>query len=115
MADYGLVFYDRPDFNFAEDSDRFIIENVKRILMTRQGERINNPTFGSNLKTYLFQPEMLMDDIAHEIVLSLGKWEPRAEVRNIEVTMANEKVVIKLTIRNKTNQNVLTTSFNATG
>jgi phage baseplate assembly protein W len=112
MAEYGLVFYDRDDFNFAEDSNKFIIENVKRILMTQPGERVNDPTFGSNLKSYLFQPEMLMSDIAHEITLSLSKWEPRVEIRNIEIDMKDEKVLIKLTLKNKTNQDVLTTNFN---
>jgi phage baseplate assembly protein W len=115
MADYGLTFYDKKDFNFSNDSNEFIVENVKRVLMTRPGERVNNLSFGSNLRSYLFEPEMLMDDIAHEIVTSLNRWEPRADVKDIKISMKNEKVVIKLTIRNKTNQDILTTSLEAAG
>lgn len=110
---YGLAFYNQKDFNFAAESDRFIAENVVRILMTTPGERVNNLSFGSKLRSYLFQPEMLMEDLAREIVTSVNRFEPRAEVVNIEVSMKEEVVYIKLTIKNKTTMNTFTQQFNA--
>lgn len=111
MAHYGLIFYNSETFDFAEDSDDFIVENVKRVLMTRPGERVNNPAFGSKLSAYLFEPEMLMDDLAREIRTSLTKWEPRAEILNLALSYKDECVSITLKIRNKTNNNEIETNF----
>ena len=32
------------------------ITNLKNLLLTRKGERVNHPQFGTNLQDYLFEP-----------------------------------------------------------
>lgn len=97
---------------YFQDEDEHIIENVKRVLTTRPGERIGNIYFGSNVSKYLFMPEMSVDDIIQEIVNSLRRWEPR--VRVLECTLTATKwdtVEIDLTIQVIRTEKILNTKI----
>lgn len=56
-----------------------VIDSIKNILSTTPGERLNNPTFGSNLENYLFQPidEVTAFGILTHIVYSINRWDDR--------------------------------------
>tara|TARA_B100000902_G_scaffold24203_1_gene29116 strand:- start:538 stop:996 length:459 start_codon:yes stop_codon:yes gene_type:complete len=66
-----------------------IRSNIKNLLSTIPGERINEPTFGSKLWEYLFDnitEDMKRDKIDVEIRNSLAIWIPEVDV--IGVSMA---------------------------
>ncbi len=66
-----------------------IRSNIKNLLSTIPGERINEPTFGSKLWEYLFDnitDELKQDKIDVEIRQSLAIWIP--EITVISVAMA---------------------------
>ena len=76
----GLGFYDGENGINFQDEDRHIIENVKRVLTTRRGERIGNLSFGSDVSKYIFLNQLSIDDLIDEIVNSIERCEPRVEV-----------------------------------
>ena len=60
--------------------------NIKNLLLTRKGERVGNPTFGSNLHKVLFEQEG--DDIesrVEEVIRSaMSRWLPFIIIDEIE-------------------------------
>jgi len=86
----GICFYDKKTVGFSKNEKELIMENVKRILLTRKGERVGNPDFGSNLKIFLFMPQVMVSDLIEEIKYSVEKFEPRVKVKSC--TLASDKV-----------------------
>ena len=60
---------------------------IENILLTRRGERVMRPDFGSALEAFLFEP--VSASTAHKIGLEildvLSRWEQRIEVQKVEV------------------------------
>lgn len=98
----GLGFYNENGITFQAEG-KHIIENVKRILTTRRGERIGNLSFGSDVSKYLFMPDLTIDDLITEIVNSIKRCEPRVIVE--ECSLSSKKdfdaVIIDLKLRLK--------------
>ena len=63
--------------------------NIINLLKTIPGERLGQPTFGSQLHTILFEPlnEDFSDILEDSIRTSLETWLPYINIKNIEVTM----------------------------
>ena len=66
--------------------------NIKNLLLTKKGERILQPEFGSGLQSLLFEPNV--DDfegrIEDTINESLEQWLPYVTAEEIEVDSSNE-------------------------
>ena len=107
----GLGFYNENGIAFQTEG-KHIIENVKRILTTRRGERIGNLSFGSDVSKYLFMPDLTIDDLITEIVNSIKRCEPRVIVE--ECSLSSKKdfdtVVIDLKLRLKSSGEEIETS-----
>lgn len=78
--DGGLRF----DWSVAADNIR---ESIQIILLTEPGERLMLPGFGAGLKQFLFEPNTVGTHrlMQERIQQSLVIWEPRVEVRAIDV------------------------------
>lgn len=103
----GYVFWENKNgIVFSKDEKELIKENIKRILTTRKGERVNNPEFGSRLKEFLFMPQMYVDDLMLEIRSSIEQWEPRVKVKTCtlssNVLLQQDVVDVKLELLIKT-------------
>jgi hypothetical protein len=63
--------------------------NIINLMKTIPGERLGQPTFGSNLHTILFEPmnEDFEDILEDSIRTSLETWLPYVNIKNIEITM----------------------------
>lgn len=67
--------------------------NLRNLLLTRKGERVMQPEFGSGLFSVLFEP---MDDNEFEQTLvdtitnSVNFWLPYISIQEINVEMSNE-------------------------
>lgn len=96
----GLSLEGKKGISFSPDEVSFIVENIKRILSTRKGERVGEPEFGSDVKRYLFMPQIRIDDLMAEIKRSIEIQEPRVKVRSCTLTRAgiDEVVYIKVVI-----------------
>ncbi len=68
--------------------------NIINLLQTIPGERLGNPTFGSNLHSILFEPmnEDFSDVLEDSIRTSLETWLPYINIKNIEVTMPDYNI-----------------------
>lgn len=78
-----------------------INESIEQILLTNQGERVNEPEFGADLLDLLFEniDEALANMIAHKVEQALERWEPRIEVLDIQVQEINGGVEITVYYR----------------
>ena len=89
MSERGLVLEGYTGINFSKNEDELILENVKRILLTNRGERVMELEFGSDVRKYLFMPEMRINDVLLEVKNSIERCEPRVKV--LEATLKYSK------------------------
>lgn len=95
----GLSLEDGKGVRFSKNEVSFIAENIKRILSTRKGERVNEPQFGSDVKKYLFMPQVRIDDLIAEIKTAIETQEPRVTVRSCTLTSADQNDVVYITLK----------------
>lgn len=69
--------------------ERDIERAIRLILSTSPGERPMRPEFGCGIHEYVFAPAdaNTAGRLAHEVKKSLKFWEPRVNVRSVEVTV----------------------------
>jgi|TARA_B100000073_G_scaffold299133_1_gene264924 phage baseplate assembly protein W len=81
--DYG----DQGFFNKTRTLLQQTRSNIRNLLLTIRGERLGNPTFGSDLMRLLFEPqnEDLEQAIEESIRASMDEWLPFVKIRNIDV------------------------------
>ena len=78
--------------------------NLVNLLLTRKGERINHPGFGSTLWNILFEPnnpEILKEDIETSIFEAVDNWLPYILIREIIINEAPEDIdrnILKIAI-----------------
>lgn len=81
--DYG----DQGFFNKTRTLLQQTRSNIRNLLLTIRGERLGNPTFGSDLMRLLFEPqnEDLEQAIEESIRASMDEWLPFVKIRNIDI------------------------------
>jgi|TARA_R110000824_G_scaffold218036_2_gene404509 phage baseplate assembly protein W len=64
--------------------------NIKNLLLTKIGERLGNPTFGSNLFGVLFEQEGddIEDKVEEAIRSAMSVWLPFVNISNIETVFS---------------------------
>lgn len=70
------------------------------LLKTEKNERVFNPSFGLNLKKYLFDNisrEFMIDSIRDDIYSSLEKYVPEAKIDNLEIEVDENTININVT------------------
>lgn len=106
----GFVFYGENGAAYSKSEAQLIGENIKRILTTRPGERVGEPDFGSNVMTYLFMPQLYIDDLIAEIISSIERQEPRVTVNSCTLTSADQQDIVRinldLTLNTKKGENI---------
>jgi hypothetical protein len=62
-------------------------ESIQILLLTRLGERLMYPSYGSSLGTFLFAPNnpATRKSIEEEITRALQLWEPRISIDSVSV------------------------------
>lgn len=66
--------------------------NLKNLLLTKKGERIMQPDFGSGLQSLLFEPidEYYEKNIKDTILESVSYWLPYINIQEIEISMTDD-------------------------
>ena len=82
------------DGYFAQSFKTFdqIRSNLKNLLLTKKGERILQPEFGSGLHDLLFNPatEKFEEDLENTINDAVAKWLPYVIVEDINIDISKE-------------------------
>jgi phage baseplate assembly protein W len=65
-----------------------IARSVQNLVLTINGERFFNPLVGSGVNRLLFEniDEFVADSIKTQIEISINNYEPRVELKSVEVT-----------------------------
>ena len=114
-----LVHGTQGFFNKTKTTLEQTKSNIKNLLLTVRGERIGNPTFGSDLKRILFEPDAgdLGDKIEETIRASMGEWLPFVRIKSIKTTSSERNpnlLNVKLQFTINVDQNVETIDLDLT-
>lgn len=90
--------YINIDFPFQESEEGFFLQlnnvdskairaDLMHLLLTRKGERLYNPEFGTDLMKYIFQPNdsITYSDVKLDIQTTVKKYIPSLNVDNIKI------------------------------
>ena len=108
------------DGYFAQSFRTFdqVRSNLKNLLLTKKGERILQPEFGSGLHDLLFNPatEKFEEDLETTINDSVSKWLPYVIVEDINVDISkeqtdNNQAKVSLKFRQEGDQTLDTLTF----
>jgi len=108
------------DGYFAQSFRTFdqVRSNLKNLLLTKKGERILQPEFGSGLHDLLFNPatEKFEEDLETTINESVAKWLPYIIVEDINVDISkeqtdNNQAKVSLKFRQEGDQTLDTLTF----
>ena len=66
--------------------------NIRNLLLTIKGERLGNPTFGSDLMRIIFEPDAgdIDNKIEESIRSSMSEWLPSININNIEISTSEQ-------------------------
>jgi len=105
-------FYDSEKGLFVDmtkTNKRAIKSSLMHLLLTNRGERLYSPEFGTDLKKFLFEPNIvtIQNDIKDEIQKAIDKFIPNLKIDRLDVEPidgAEHSVIVKLeyTITNST-------------
>ena len=103
---YGIGFNFGKSINgyFSTSADKKLVkENMQQILLTNPGERIMLPDFGVGLRRYLFEmnDEQLATVIREKIVTQIARYEPLADIIDIQFKQQENEMKIRITYRLK--------------
>jgi phage baseplate assembly protein W len=75
-----------------QDDNSAIKADLLHLLLTRKGQRLYNPDFGTDLLRYIFEPEdnLTLNDIKTEISTSVKKYIPNLNIDNLTVEESTE-------------------------
>ena len=104
-------------FNQTKTTVQQIRHNIKNLLLTVKGERLGNPTFGSNLMRVLFEPDDsdIQSKIEEEIRTSISEWLPFIEIVSIEAKSDlynKNRVNVSMNFTIDVSQNIETVNLN---
>jgi uncharacterized protein len=69
-------------------AEQDIEQSIRIILSTMPGERLMRPEFGCRVHELLFEPQDATTEglISYYVEQALGRWEPRIEVQEVQVS-----------------------------
>mgnify|MGYP001558595175 CR=1 FL=1 len=96
-------------------SPELIRSSIIAILLTRKGERVFLPDFGSNLHKLVFEPnDAVLKNLLKQVVTQdVTRWEKRVRVRDIRISSADHtvKLYVEYEIVNTSIVDAATISF----
>ena len=84
-------------WNFNMDSDLAVLaSSVKMLLETQIGERIMEPTYGTDIRSVIFEPNLpgIETLIQEKLVQALTRWEPRVSVSSVSAQRNTDRSVL---------------------
>ena len=86
---------------FSKNSGLFDLSNLKNLLLTRKGERVFQPTFGSQIYALLFEPITLdlKQRLQEGILADVNFWLPYIIIDEVVVTPDEDKNYVGIVLR----------------
>ena len=86
-------FKDSPSgfyLNLNSDTQRAIKADLMHLLLTRKGQRLYNPDFGTDLMKFIFEPNdnLTLEAVKAEVAASVKKYIPKITINNVIVTQS---------------------------
>jgi phage baseplate assembly protein W len=83
----GLPFNTPGVFNSIYSTKEQIKFNLINLILTSKGERIENPNFGTTLRSQLFgqMTEDTLDNVRQDIINNVNVYIPEVSIQNIEL------------------------------
>jgi len=109
-------------FNQTYDNLVQLKSNVRNLLLTKKGERIGQPNFGTNLHRLLFEPndDSLEDKIYQAVDSAIRLWLPQLSINEINIEATDEmkdlnEVSVSITFTANYNSQSFKVDFNING
>ena len=88
FRDVNITFKKHPvtDDVVVSKDNAAIKQSIVNLILTNKGERLFNPDYGSDIRSYLFEPldYAIAGIIKNNMALSLEQYEPRIKVTSIQ-------------------------------
>lgn len=89
-------FRDSPKgffLNLNDVDEKAIKADLLHLLLTRKGQRLYNPDFGTDLLKYIFEPndERTLAEVKEEVSASIKKYLPNLVVTSLTVTRSDDE------------------------
>lgn len=85
----------RGIFNLGYTNEEQVYSNLKNLLLTAKGERYMLPTFGTDIRTLLFEniasEDEFFDSLKNEIRSAITEWMPYLVVNRLDANLADEQ------------------------
>lgn len=96
----GLPFNDPGVFRKTYNTKDQIKSNLINLLLTRVGERVMNPTFGTELQNYIFEGinDLNSDNLIASLQQSIATFIPQIQVTSITITPNADYNLISLSV-----------------
>lgn len=105
FRDFDLSFTAKPNGELYIKTDAAAVKQaVKNLIMTNYFEKPFQPFFGSNVSARLFELVGFENDealIEEEVIRAVRKYEPRAEILNVNANIRDEDNALDVTIEFK--------------
>jgi len=112
------VAFPLNDVNMFKGTQTFkeqVKSNLINLLLTEQGERINEPNFGVGLKRLLFEQNINKENLEEKINFQIGFYIPEITLMSVSVGSIDDENKVYLTISYRFNldgtTDALTTTF----
>ena len=106
------------DINMFKGTQTFkeqVKSNLLNLLLTEQGERVNEPNFGVGLKRLLFEQNINKENLEEKINFQIGFYIPEITLMSVSVGSIDDENKVYLTISYRFNldgtTDALTTTF----
>lgn len=78
--------------NLNDNDQRAIKADLMHLLLTRKGQRLYNPNFGTDLLRYIFEPndDLTLESIKEEVTASVRKYIPNLIIKDLKVTPSTD-------------------------
>ena len=98
MSKYININYPFKDSNSGffldlnQDDTAAIKADLMHLILTRKGQRLYNPQFGTDLLRFIFEPEdgLTLNDIKTEINTAVKKYLPKLQINDVSVTESTD-------------------------
>lgn len=126
LADYAMgikypIAMTGETFELAYDNISRLKANLKNLLSTKQGERVNQPLFGTMLHKLIFEQDSpeLNEKIGQAIETAVARWVPNVIVQDITINgnnrMENARMEVSVTFVTKNDMEAFGVNFKVQG
>ena len=101
FSDFNNSMVTKGDGDLAKTVDEFAVaQSIKNLILTDKMERPFQPTLGCDIRKSLFEnfTPQTITVAKHRIAETIGQYEPRAEIINIEASPDEDNNALNMTI-----------------